>query len=172
MTEEIEVRPGNGSVLVSPDEGVAATGEDNPIVIKLFGEETGGALSIIEEVLAPGILIPPHTHENDVWLYAFTGQTGVRVGDEVVIATPGSYVLKPRGIPHTIFNPGPEPSRIMEIFTPAGSERFFLERGALIRSGSLDDERLTAIAARHGIHYFDDWTAELKATYGLRLLGE
>lgn len=171
MTDVTE-RPGSGSVLVSPDEGVVATGGDNPIVIKVFGEETGGALSIIEEVLEPGILIPPHTHENDVWLYAFEGETGVRVGDETVIATPGSYVLKPRGIPHTIFNPGAEPSRIMEILTPAGSERFFLEVGELVASGSLDEERLAEVAGRYGIRYFEDWTAELTSTYGLRLLGE
>lgn len=172
MTGSIETRPGDRSVLIAPDEGVEATGGDNPIVIKLFGQETAGALSIIEEVLAPGIMIPPHTHENDVWLYALEGETGVRVGDEVVMATPGSYVLKPREIPHTIFNRGPGHSRIVQILTPAGSEYFFLEIGDLIRSGSLDDELLTEAAERYGIHYFDDWTAELKATYGLRLLGE
>lgn len=69
-------RPGERSVLIGPDEGVVATTGDNTVVIKLFGEETGGLLSIIEEVLEPGILIPPHTHQNDVWLYALEGETG------------------------------------------------------------------------------------------------
>lgn len=54
MTGAIETRPGDRSVLIAPDEGVAATGGDNPIVIKLFGEETAGALSIIEEYWRPG----------------------------------------------------------------------------------------------------------------------
>lgn len=40
---------------------------------------------------------------------------GVRVADEVVIATPGAFVLKPREMPHTIFNPGTERSRILQV---------------------------------------------------------
>lgn len=165
-------RPGERSVLIGPDEGVVATTGDNTVVIKLFGQETGGLLSIIEEVLEPGILIPPHTHQNDVWLYALEGETGVRVGDETVIAGPGSYVLKRKGVPHTIYNPGSEPSRIMQVLTPAGSEFFFLEVGALIREGSLDEERLADLAGRYGISYFDEWTEELKSAFNLRLLGE
>jgi uncharacterized cupin superfamily protein len=33
-------------------------------------------------------------HENDVWLYVLEGEMYARVGDEVVKATPGCWVLK------------------------------------------------------------------------------
>ena len=158
------------SVMVGLDDGVVATEGANTVTVKLFGEQTGGLMAIIEELLDPRILIPGHTHQNDVWLYAISGETGVRVGDEVVIATPGSYVMKPRNIPHTIFNPTSEQSQILQVLTPAGTEHFFMEIGEALRADELTDDRLIEIATRHGINYFDDWNEELIRTYNLTLL--
>ena len=31
----------------------------------------------------------------------------------------------PRGVPHAFTNVGPEPARILVVFTPSGMERFF-----------------------------------------------
>jgi quercetin dioxygenase-like cupin family protein len=94
-----------GKTLVARDEGDDANG----VIIKLYGEETNGVISIIEQPFEPGLLLPPHVHENDVWLYVLEGEMHARVGDEVVKATPGSWVLKPRRIPHTMWNGGPSP---------------------------------------------------------------
>ena len=43
-------------------------------MIKLYGEETNGIISIIEQPFEPGFLLPPHVHENDVWLYVLEGE--------------------------------------------------------------------------------------------------
>jgi|SRR4029453_10561134 hypothetical protein len=56
-----------------------------------------------------------------------------RVGDEVVRATPGCRVLKPRRIPHTMWNAGPEPARLIELYTPGGFELFFKDFGDRLR---------------------------------------
>ena len=53
-----------GRTLIARDEGDRA----NDVVIKLYGEETNGVISIIEQPFEPGLLLPPHVHENDVWL--------------------------------------------------------------------------------------------------------
>jgi quercetin dioxygenase-like cupin family protein len=37
-----------------------------------------------------------------------------------VLAQEGSYVVKPRGVPHAFFNAGPGTVRVMEILTPGG----------------------------------------------------
>jgi quercetin dioxygenase-like cupin family protein len=105
-----------GKTLVARDEDDDAYG----VLIKLYGEETNGAISIIEQPFEPGLLLPPHVHENDVWLYVLAGAMHARVGDEVVKATPGCWVLKPRRIPHTMWNAGPKPARIIELYTPGG----------------------------------------------------
>ena len=95
-----------GKTLIASDEGDDASG----VIIKLYGEETNGVISIIEQPFEPGLLLPPHLHQNDVWLNVLEGEMHARVGDEVVRATPGCWVLKPRRIPHTMWNAGPEPS--------------------------------------------------------------
>ena len=50
MTDRVK-----GRTLVARDEGDAA----GDVVIKLYGEETGGAVSINEQPLGPGLLSPP-----------------------------------------------------------------------------------------------------------------
>ena len=61
------------------------------------------------------------------------------MGDEVYTAAEGSDVLKPRGVVHTFWNRGPEPARIVEIFSPAGYERYFVELAERISAGGPPD---------------------------------
>ena len=58
-----------GKTLIASDEGDDADG----VLIKLYSEETNGAISIIEQRFEPGLLLPPHVHQNDVWLYILEG---------------------------------------------------------------------------------------------------
>ena len=109
-----------GKTLIASDEGDDASG----VIIKLYGEETNGVISIIEQPFEPGLLLPPHVHENDVWLYILEGEMHARVGDEVVKATPGSWVLKPRRIPHTMWNAGPEPAPLELSIDPSAPVEF------------------------------------------------
>ena len=50
------------------------------------------------------------------------------VADEVFEATPGAFVLAPRGIPHN-FTVDIEPARVLGFVSPAGFERFAFEFG-------------------------------------------
>lgn len=83
--------PSKGRTLVAPDEGDDAYG----VVIKLDAEETDGAISIIEQPFEAGLLLPPHVHENDVWLYVLAGAMHARVGDEVVAARASGFTMLP-----------------------------------------------------------------------------
>jgi quercetin dioxygenase-like cupin family protein len=157
-----------GKTLIASDEGDDVDG----VVIKLYSEETNGAISIIEQPFEPGLLLPPHVHQNDVWLYILEGEMGVRVADEVVRATPGCWVMKPRLIPHTMWNAGPEQARLIEVYTPGGFELFFKDFGERLRQGPVGLEELNRLGEPHGIRFFDDWITELKAAYNLRLIGE
>ena len=157
-----------GKTLVARGEGDDAHG----VTIKLYSEDANGAISIIEQPFEPGLLLPPHVHQNDVWLYIVEGTMHARVGDETVEATSGCWVLKPRLIPHTMWNAGPEPARLIEVYTPGGFERFFNDFGDRVREGPVGLDELNRLGEPHGIRFFDDWIAELKATYHLRVIGE
>ena len=52
-------------IVVGPDEGKAVDLGGLGVIFKVWGEETGGAFSIVEHPMEPGRLVPPHTHLNE-----------------------------------------------------------------------------------------------------------
>src|SRR5436305_9081702 len=97
------------------------------------GAATGGAFAIVEHVIPPGIMLAvPHTHSReDEVSFVIEGEIGGIIGEQEFRAPQGAYVLKQRGIPHAVWNPGSEVARIAEIVSPAGFESFFAELNAL-----------------------------------------
>jgi hypothetical protein len=67
---------------------------------------------------------------------------------------------------------GPEPARIIEVYTPGGFELFFKDFGERLRQGPIGLDELNRLGKPHGIGFFDDWIPDLKAAYNLRLIGE
>jgi hypothetical protein len=72
-------------------------------------------------------------------------------------------------VPHTFWNAGEKPARILEIITPAGFEKYFLEMSEVLRSdGTPDVEKIGEIASRYGPTYEMDWIPELVRKYNLK----
>ena len=59
------------------------------------------------------------------------------------------------------------PARMIEIITPAGFERYFVELAELIATGSVSREAVDALGARYGLWFDDAWIPELIERYGL-----
>lgn len=99
---------------------------------KIDGALTGGRFSVVHHPLAPRALAAPlHYHHNeDEWSYVITGSLGALLGDDVVTATPGVWVFKPRHQWHTFWNSGDTPCEIIEVITPSGFENYFREVAA------------------------------------------
>ncbi len=98
------------------------------------------------------------------------GEIGVLIGEEELRAGPGTYVLKPRGVPHAFWNAGPEPARILEIISPAGFERYFEELAGVLSSGGPPDlARISEIAGRYGLTFHVEQVSELLERHGLTL---
>ena len=113
----------------------------------LSGEESEGRFALIEHTIPPRTLAAPtHVHEHeDEYSFVLAGRMGAQIGDEVVEAGPGELFRKPRGIPHAFWNPGDEETRVLELISPAGFERYFAELAPLL---SVDGERdFAAMAA-------------------------
>ncbi|HEY7348696.1 MAG TPA: cupin domain-containing protein [Ktedonobacterales bacterium] len=160
-------------VLAAPGVGEAVALGGVGVIFKVPGSQTGGAFSIVEHPIEPATLVPPHTHsKEDELSYVLEGEVGVKIGDLVLQATPGSYVFKPRGIPHTFWNAGPGPARLLEIIFPAGFEAFFREMALLFPPGGLPDfEEVAKLASGYDLTFNPDWIEELAAKYHLKLLG-
>jgi quercetin dioxygenase-like cupin family protein len=68
--------------VVRPGEGRAGELGGVGVVFKLWGHDTGGALSIVEHPFAVGALVAPHTHtREDEYSIVTEGEIGFRSGD-------------------------------------------------------------------------------------------
>ena len=158
--------------LVEPTGGEVVMQGPLGVVTKIPGQATNGVISIVEHPVAARLLVPPHVHQDhDEWSYILEGRIGARVGDDEFIAEAGSYILKPRKIPHVFWNPDDQPARILEIITPSGLEEMFARFGALGARGELTPETMGATAADYGSTMSFDWVPELVERYGLTLMG-
>jgi mannose-6-phosphate isomerase-like protein (cupin superfamily) len=99
---------------------------------KIDGPQTGGQFSIVHHPLAPRALAAPlhYHHREDEYSYVLRGSLGALLGDDVVVAGPGTWVFKPRHQWHTFWNAGEEPCEIIEVIAPPGFENFFREVAA------------------------------------------
>ena len=102
------------TIVVKSGEGRSVSLGGMGVVFKVSGADTGGAFAIVEHPIEPGRLVLPHVHlHEDEYSYVLEGTIGARVGDHEVVAGPGSYVIKPRGLMHTFWNAGPGPARTL-----------------------------------------------------------
>jgi mannose-6-phosphate isomerase-like protein (cupin superfamily) len=127
LDEQEESMPDTAAVVVAPGAGQTIEGPaGGPLTFKLRGEQTNGALTAFENVIAPGDGPPLHVHtnEDEAW-YVLEGELRFRLDTETASAPAGSFVFVPRGTPHCFQNPGRQPAKILVLFTPAGMERFF-----------------------------------------------
>jgi len=156
--------------ILSPNDGQLVWLGGLGIHFKLNGTNTQGAFSVVEHPLEPGAFAPPHTHSReDEFSYVLEGTVGVKPGDQEFLVSRGTYIVKPRGIPHAFWNPGPEPARLLEIIAPAGFERYFMQLAALVNKNvSRDDEAFEKLASEYGLTYHMQQVPALVTKYGLR----
>lgn len=76
-------------------------------------------------------------------------------------------------MPHTFWNPGPEPASILEIISPAGFERYFEELAAILSStppGEPPDfERIAQMASRYDTTFHMERLPEIMEKQGVEL---
>jgi mannose-6-phosphate isomerase-like protein (cupin superfamily) len=122
--------------------------------IKAGAADTGGAMTAVEDTLAPWASGPPlHAHHNcDECLYVAAGELLVQTGEQCHHMEAGSFVWIPRRTPHTFANAGPKPARIFGVTVPGGIEEFFAAQSAYLASvqGPHDPAELARLAAGWG----------------------
>jgi quercetin dioxygenase-like cupin family protein len=134
------------------------------LTVLASAEQTGGAFSLMEEVLPRGAEPPPHVHRReDEAFFVLAGSLTVRVGDEILPATPGSFVFCPRDVPHLLTVESDE-VRMLTLCTPGGVEQLFVELGQPAQARTLppggdepDVERVVTLAAHYGAEVLTDW---------------
>ena len=160
----VQASPAMALKVVEPGGGrIGRLGPGVGVHFKIDGEDTGGALSIVEHPFDVGALVRPHVHtREDEISIVLEGRIGFRSEDQEVVLGPGGYIIKPRNQVHAMWNAGDVPARMIEIISPAGFEGFFrgfadlndagpidLGQGRRARGRARAALRRSALAARH-----------------------
>jgi quercetin dioxygenase-like cupin family protein len=167
--KEVPMSTAPSARMVPPGEGKCVMLFAVRFDYKVTSADSGGALAALEVTIPPGTLVKPHNHpREDEYTHVLAGTVGARVGDQVVEAGTGTSLVKPRGIPHAMWNAGPEPARVLEVLSPGGLEDYFEELAPALRA-KVPAAEYDALAARYGLTIQNDWIEELERTYGVKL---
>jgi quercetin dioxygenase-like cupin family protein len=125
-----------------------------PMVIRIHGRDTGGGVSVVESLDLPGGGPPPHIHHNeDETFQILEGEYEWTVGGETFVATKGTMIFAPRGVPHTYRYLGTAPGRLMCVITPSGFEGFFEEIAAMTQEQQQDIPKVMEIGRSYGVEF-------------------
>ena len=158
-------------VVVKQGEGLSAPLGSLAAIHKIPGAVTEGRLAIVEHSLPPRHLASPmhrHAREDELSI-VLSGQLAAKLGDDVVIAPAGSYVLKPRGQWHAYWNAGDVEMRFIELLVPAGVEGYFERLSRLFAEDSAPGaEQIQALADEYGLQFDFNSVPALCEQFGLR----
>ncbi len=119
-------------LVVLPDGGSRFSGpqgrEADITEILARREQTGGALGLFRQIIAPKSGPPTHIHRTNEFFYIVSGEFKFKLGDRIVSTPARSIVFVPRGTAHTFENVGTEPGVLLVGVTPGGLEQMFAER--------------------------------------------
>lgn len=149
------------AIVRRPGEGKEVTLAGKPLVFLVTGQDTKHT-SMFDWTLPAGFSTGRHVHRvQEETFYVLEGECEWQVGDQLVHASPGTYVFIPPGVPHNIANASDKPARMIMTVSPPGHEQYFEELVKLVtRHGPPDADAISKLRAR-----FDtEQLSALKAT--------
>lgn len=114
-----------GGIIVGAGEGKRLSLFGLEINIMALGEDTEGAYGMWNATF-PGSMeqLPVHTHDKMAEaIYVLEGGLTVMVGEESSSLGAGGYLLVPKGVTHSFWNPAGEPAKVLTLASPGGWER-------------------------------------------------
>lgn len=127
------------------------------------GEETEGRYAMFEAIVLPGGGPPPHRHlREDETFYVLEGEITFQVGEETLVAGPGTFVNMPIGNPHSFKNETEQTAKMLISYAPAGLENYFFEVGQPFdgevppKPSEEEITKLVAAAPKYGIEFLHE----------------
>jgi len=124
------------------------------------GEDTDGRYAIWEAIVPPGGGPPPHVHSREEeGFYILEGEITLHLGNETIVAGPGTFANMPVGVTHSFKNESNRPAKMLISVAPAGLEKMFFEVGIPLSPGAqsslppteADLVKMGPVAHRYGI---------------------
>ncbi len=152
----------NGLIL-PPDQGTPYWVLGDRYTFKAISQDTNGTYSMMEMVVYPQTGSPPHVHSReDESFLVQSGELQFQIGEQVLVAMPGTFIYIPKGQPHQFTNVGSQPATVLVWMTPAGLEQFFMAIGVPATVPTADPPPVTEADIQK--------TIALAPSYGLTIL--
>ncbi len=161
---QLDAVPPAQAEVIAPGEGEKT--DNGLMVYKIRAGKLGNYWSMMEGELEPLQLLAPHTHDDyDQAVYLIEGELEFEFGGkggQRYRGVAGSYVVKPRGLSHTFWNPGDKLVRYIELSANVTFEHFVDE--SAVSKNLIETEKA---AQRHGVAFHYDQIPRLLAENGL-----
>jgi quercetin dioxygenase-like cupin family protein len=140
----------NKAVIRRPGEGKYIRLAGHPMTFLITGTDTRHT-SMFEWTIPAGFSTGLHVHRvQEETFYVLEGECEWQIGNERVLATPGTYVFLPPGVPHNIGNASDKVARVLMTVSPPGHERYFEELAETVaRGGAADPATIAELRARY-----------------------
>ncbi|MBV9386541.1 MAG: cupin domain-containing protein [Chroococcidiopsidaceae cyanobacterium CP_BM_ER_R8_30] len=149
-------------LLMKPGQGTSVSIVGDILTFKAVGEDTNGQYTLVEVQVDPDIGPPLHIHHReDETFYIQEGELEFQLGDQIIIATPGTFLYSPKGHVHRFTNKTNQRAKMLAWYMPAGIERYFAEVGVEVDSPDAPSvpasperiEQLLAAAPKYGVEF-------------------
>ncbi|MEC4817305.1 MAG: cupin domain-containing protein [Scytonema sp. PMC 1069.18] len=150
-------------ILQPPGQGSSYWVLGDLYTFKAVGEDTGQAYALVEIIVQPqsGSPLHIHTHEDEAF-YIQEGELEFQLDEQIIKATPGTFLHSPKGQLHRFTNIGTTPAKLLFWLIPAGLEKLFMEVGLPEANreaqpptvSPADIEKIVATAYSYGLHIF------------------
>jgi mannose-6-phosphate isomerase-like protein (cupin superfamily) len=161
MSMSMQVNPYDERI----DEAPAFWLMDSLCVLLASGDQTAGHYCLLWELCSQGSGPGPHTHEQDEQVYVLEGELTLRAGNQLLVASAGSFLFIPRGTVHS-FRVDSQTATMLNSYTPAGYERQLPQLGVPAKTRTLpppglplavtDPRHTLKILAQAGVHLVDE----------------
>ncbi len=147
MTFSFSHARSNDPAILLPDIGLG-------IMVRLPSEASGGTLTIIETVNAPGFGPPLHRHRETEVFRVLSGRYLYEMDGRRFFAEEQDVISVPGGTAHTFVNVSDTPSRQMILILPGlDAAAFFTELGSVMKGGIADRDALRQFGIRWQVEF-------------------
>ena len=121
---------------------------------KAVGEDTEGRYALTEGIVPPHHGAPEHIHHReDEAFYILEGEFEIECGGKIFRASPGTFALLPKGLPHRFQNLADRPGKVLCVQSPSGIEEFFEHMSLLAEAGPPDANKMKELADKYEIEF-------------------
>ena len=139
-------------VLHPPGEGTNYQWDNDHTFVKVSGDDTDGAFTLMEDNLKASFALGLHRHDTHAETFYFLdGAVDFFVDGDWHRCTAGTTMHVPAGVPHACRVADGKPARMLMIMQPSGFDAFLAELATMTEADFADEERMAALNARHDI---------------------